>query len=67
MPASKTSDLATTCWLNARAAHTQLLTRSMLDLYGLQPHEHIMELGSRMCCRQCDARGRVSIYIKWAK
>jgi len=53
--------------LNARAAHTQLLTRSMLDLYGLQPHEHIMELGSRMCCRQCDARGRVSIYIKWAK
>ena len=48
-------------------SHTQLLTRSMLDLYGLQPHDRIMELGSRMRCRQCDARGRVSISIKWAK
>jgi hypothetical protein len=48
-------------------SHTQLLTRSMLERYHPQPRERIMELGSRMRCRQCDARGKVSISIKWAK
>jgi len=48
-------------------SHTQLLTKSMLQRYGLEPQSRIMELGSRMRCRQCEARGRVSISIKWEK
>jgi hypothetical protein len=41
--------------------HSELLTAAMLLTAGLPPHAVIVDLERRMRCRECDARGRVSI------
>jgi hypothetical protein len=45
--------------------HRELLTAHMLATAGLPPYEVIVQLGRRMRCRECDAKGRVDISIKW--
>jgi hypothetical protein len=46
--------------------HIETLTGLMLRTAGLPPHSAIKDLDRRMRCRECDARGRVTISIRWA-
>src|SRR5271154_2995355 len=48
-----------------RCDHSERLTALMLKTAGLPPHAVIKDLDRRMRCRECDARGRVSISIRW--
>jgi hypothetical protein len=50
----------------ARCDHSESLTGVMLKTAGLAPHALIKDLDRRMRCRECDARGHVSISIRWA-
>jgi hypothetical protein len=47
--------------------HSESLTALMLKTAGLPPHAVIRDLERRMRCRECDARGKVSISIRWAE
>jgi hypothetical protein len=66
--AARVDDLRPSDYLlvECTCGHTQLLTKSMLQRYGLQPEDLLMDLVPRPRCRQCDERGRVTISIKWA-
>jgi hypothetical protein len=45
--------------------HVELLTRAMLKTAGLSEHEPIRGLNGRLRCRECDAKGKVDVSIKW--
>jgi hypothetical protein len=47
--------------------HTEMLTGAMLRTAGLSEHEPIRGLDRRLRCRECDAKGKVELSIKWAK
>ena len=46
--------------------HVEMLTGAMLRTAGLSEHEPIRGLNSRLRCRECDAKGKVDVSIKWA-
>jgi hypothetical protein len=41
------------------------LTAQMLTMTGLPGYENILGLQRRMRCRECDAKGKVIVSIKW--
>ena len=51
----------------ARCGHSELLTATTFKTAGLQPYEVIVRLGRWFRCRECDARGRVEVSIRWAE
>jgi hypothetical protein len=46
--------------------HVEMLTEKMLRTAGLSEHEPIRGLNRRLRCRECDAKGKVELSIKWA-
>jgi len=38
----------------------------MLITAGVVPDSKVQDLGNRMRCRECDAKGRAAISIRWA-
>lgn len=47
--------------------HEERLTAAMLMTAGVQPYQNVLELRYRLRCRECDARGKVTVTIKWAE
>lgn len=46
--------------------HDELLTAAMLRTAGLSDHEFIKLIGRRLRCRECDAKGKADVSIRWA-
>jgi hypothetical protein len=46
--------------------HVQMLTGAMFKAAKLPDYEPILDLKRRLRCRECDAKGRVDVAIKWA-
>jgi hypothetical protein len=66
--AAKVSDLGRGDFVSIECpcGHTELLTPVMLATAGVTPDQKVLDLGSRMRCRECDERGRAVVSIKWA-
>jgi hypothetical protein len=45
--------------------HDGLIHPSALPSLGLGPDERVIDLALRMRCRECDAKGKAVISIKW--
>ena len=52
--------------VECRCGHTERLTAAMLTTAGVEQHYKVQDLGNRMRCRECDAKGRAAISIRWA-
>jgi hypothetical protein len=39
----------------------------MLRSAGVKPAEKVVDLESRFRCRECDARGKATVSIKWER
>ena len=52
----------------AACGHAELLSSDMLRLSGcpLPPYTGILDLEPKLRCRECDARGKAVVSIKWA-
>jgi ribosomal protein S27E len=48
-------------------SHTALLAPAFLNRLGLSPRDKVLDLKDRVRCRECGARGRAVVSIKWAK
>jgi hypothetical protein len=46
--------------------HDGLIHPALASL-GLGPNERIIDLAPRLRCRECDARGRAIVSIKWGR
>ena len=46
--------------------HVERLTGAMLRTAGLSEHEPIRGLNRQLRCRECDAKGKVDVSIRWA-
>lgn len=46
--------------------HAELLTAAMLATAGVRPEAKVLDLGRRLWCRECDARGKVVVSVRWA-
>jgi hypothetical protein len=48
--------------------HAELLSADMLRLNGcpLPPYTGILDLEPKLRCRECDAKGKAVVSIKWA-
>jgi hypothetical protein len=50
----------------AACGHDVLITRSaLLQGLRLQPTDLVLDLESRLRCRECDARGRAVVSVRW--
>jgi hypothetical protein len=47
-------------WVGCARGDAELLTAAMLATPGVGPERKVLDLGPRMCCRECDERGPVS-------
>jgi hypothetical protein len=65
--AARVSDLGPGDFVQVECScgHTELLTAAMLTTAGVAPDRKILNLGTRMRCRECDERGRAVVSIKW--
>ena len=50
--------------LECACGHATVLTPMMLVTAGVRPAEKIVDLESRLRCRECDARGRAVVSIR---
>jgi hypothetical protein len=39
----------------------------MLKNAGVKPDDKLLDLESRLRCRECDARGKAAVSIKWKR
>jgi len=46
--------------------HVEMLTGAMLLTAEVSEHEQIKRLSRRLRCRECDARGKADLSIRWA-
>jgi RNase P subunit RPR2 len=46
--------------------HIERLTGAVFKTAGVPDYEWIVDLNRRLRCRECDAKGRVDVSIKWA-
>ena len=53
--------------LECTCGNLTLLAPQMLLRLGRKPDEKVLDLQSRLRCRECDARGRAIVSIKWGK
>ena len=44
-----------------------VLTVEMLKNAGVEPDDKLLDLESRLRCRECDARGKAAVSIKWER
>ena len=44
-----------------------LIHPSALPSLGLGPDERVVDLAPRLRCRECDAKGKAAVSIKWAE
>jgi hypothetical protein len=51
----------------AACSHTALLASAFLSRLGLSPRHKVLDLKDKVRCRDCGARGRAVVSIKWAK
>lgn len=51
--------------LECTCGHTELLTAAMLRKAKVTLHEKLVDLAPRLRCRECDARGKTLVSIKW--
>ena len=47
--------------------HSELLTGQMLATAGVKPYESILDLQYKLRCRECDAKGKVVISVRWGE
>ena len=47
--------------------HVEMLTATMLASAGVQPYENIQGLRYKLRCRECDAKGKAIVSIRWVK
>lgn len=61
--AARASDLGPGDFVQVECScgHTELLTAAMLATAGVAPDRKILDLGTRMRCRECDERGRAVV------
>jgi len=45
--------------------HIMVLTPMMLKTAGVKPAEKLLDLESRSRCRECDARGKAAVSVRW--
>jgi len=50
----------------ASCGHDGLIHPAALPSLGLRPDERITDLAPRLRCRECDARGKAIVSIRWA-
>ena len=53
--------------IECACGHVMLLAPQMLATAGVSPDQKVLDLQSRVRCRECDARGRAVVSIKWGK
>ena len=66
--AARVSDLGPTDVVKAEClecGHTEWLTGPMLGTAGVKPFTPILDLEMRLRCRECDARGRALVTVRW--
>lgn len=51
--------------IDCPCGHVTVLTAAMLATAGVAPDEKLVDLSARLRCRECDARGRAIVSIKW--
>jgi hypothetical protein len=51
----------------ASCGHDGLIHPAALPSLGLGPNERIVDLALRLRCRECDARGKAVVSIKWGR
>jgi len=66
--AARVCDLQTGDFVRVECAacgHDGLIHPVMLASLGLGPNDKIVDLAPRLRCRECDARGKAVVSIKW--
>ena len=65
---ARVSDLGPGDFVEVECAcgHSELLTAQMLATAGVGPETKVLDLGARMRCRECDAKGRAVVSVRWA-
>jgi hypothetical protein len=51
--------------IECACGHVTLLTAPMLATAGVAAEEKLVDLSARLRCRECDARGRAVVSVKW--
>ena len=51
--------------IECSCGHVMLLTAPMLATVGVTAEQKLVDLSARLRCRECDARGRAVVSIKW--
>jgi hypothetical protein len=51
--------------LECACGHVMVLTPKMLATAGVRPAEKVVDLESRLRCRECDTRGKAAVAIRW--
>jgi len=46
--------------------HDGMIHPSAVPSLGLRPDERVVDLASRLRCRECDAKGKAVVSVKWA-
>ena len=51
--------------LECACGHTVVLTPAMLKTAGVKSAEKVVDVKSRLRCRECEARGKAVVSITW--
>jgi hypothetical protein len=51
--------------IECSCGHVALLTAPMLATAGVAADQKLVDLSARLRCRECDARGRTVVSVKW--
>jgi hypothetical protein len=51
--------------IECACGHVTLLTAQMLAAAGAAADQKLVDLSARLRCRECDARGRAIVSVKW--
>jgi hypothetical protein len=51
--------------IECACGHVTLLTAQMLATAGAVAEQKLVDLSARLRCRECDARGRAVVSVKW--
>jgi hypothetical protein len=67
MAAARAPGGASVSWLSSRCGHSERLAdRAMLATAGAKPAQRVLDPATAVRCRECDAKGRAAVSIKWA-
>ena len=51
--------------IECASGHVTQLTEPMLATAGVAAEQKLLDLSARLRCRECDARGRAIVSVKW--